>query len=132
MTPESPLMVPRPRAMGRRLHSASVGVFSTSGDQVTSDLWPGAGRAVSHPKLHHSEPQRGAWWKGTPEPWAWDVRILARCGRGAATEGTAVDAPWLRECTRVHCMGPCLGSVRPCSLAQKVGREESFDTQGRS
>jgi hypothetical protein len=32
-------------------------------------------------------------------------RILARCGRGAGTEGAAVAALGLRECARVHCMG---------------------------
>jgi hypothetical protein len=47
-------------------------------------------------------------------------RILARCGRGDATVGASVAVLGLRECARVHCMGACMGSVRPCSLAQKV------------
>jgi hypothetical protein len=47
-------------------------------------------------------------------------RILATCGRGAATEGPAGAALGLRECAPVHCMGPCMRSVRPYSLAQKV------------
>jgi hypothetical protein len=47
-------------------------------------------------------------------------RILASFGRGADTEGATVAVLGLRVCAQKHCMGPCMGSVRPYSLAQKV------------
>jgi hypothetical protein len=75
-----------------------------------------------HLKLHQSEPQRGHLVEGNARSLAMGrkYRILALCGRGADTEGPAVAALGLRECARVHCMGPCMGYVRPYSLAQKV------------
>jgi hypothetical protein len=47
-------------------------------------------------------------------------RMLALYGQGAATVGTSVAVLGLCECARVHCMGPCMGSVRPSSHAGRV------------
>jgi hypothetical protein len=110
-------MGPRPQAMERRLHSACVGVFSTSGGQGRSELWPVAGRAVDvHPKVDHSEPQRGTWWKGAPR-----FLGMGRIGYWPAVAG--VPQPWAQRAPRCCCAltphGP-MGPACPCSLAQKV------------
>jgi hypothetical protein len=47
-------------------------------------------------------------------------RILACRGRGADTVSATGAVLGLCECVRVLCMGACMGSVRPYSLAQKV------------
>jgi hypothetical protein len=97
-------MVTRLRAMDSRLHSASIGVFSTSGVKGRSELWPGAcdameGVSKMHPKTPLGAPEghlvtgnTGSLGMGRK------YRIQACRGRGAATVGAAVAALWLRAC----------------------------------